>query len=211
MLFATLDPTLRALALPRGNEVILSDTVGFISDLPTMLVAAFKATLEEVIEADLILHVRDIAHIDSEAQREDVERVLAGLGIEDLPGRVLEVWNKIDLLDAEKRMALRNAARRLPTERRPTAISALSGEGIAELLTRLETRLGAGRVVFDLHLDPGDGRGRNWLYEHTEVLRRGEGADGSLNLTVSAPPALAEKVRQRFTEAAAAPRRQRRH
>jgi GTP-binding protein HflX len=210
MLFATLDPTLRALTLPRGSEIILSDTVGFISDLPTMLVAAFKATLEEVIEADLILHVRDVAHPDSEAQREDVERVLAELGIMERPGRVLEIWNKIDLLDAAKRMALLNAARRQPTKTRPMVISALTGEGIDELIGRLESRLAAERVVLDLQLDPGDGRGRNWLYEHAEVLSRSEAADGRLQLTVSVPPALVEKVRQRFGETVPAATKRRR-
>jgi GTP-binding protein HflX len=210
MLFATLDPTLRALTLPRGSEIILSDTVGFISDLPTMLVAAFKATLEEVIEADLILHVRDVAHPNSEAQREDVERVLAELGIMERPGRVLEIWNKIDLLDAAKRMALFNAARRQPTKTRPMVISALTGEGIDELIGRLESRLAAERVVLDLQLDPGDGRGRNWLYEHAEVLSRSEAADGRLQLTVSVPPALVEKVRQRFSETVPAATKRRR-
>jgi GTPase len=201
MLFATLDPTLRALILPRGSEIILSDTVGFISDLPTMLVAAFKATLEEVTEADLILHVRDIAHPDSEAQRDDVERVLTELGIKERPDHVLEIWNKVDLVDAEKMLALRNAARREPEKTRPIAISALTGEGIDELVVRLETRLAAERVILDLRVDPGDGSGRNWLYEHTEVLRRSEMADGGLEITVSAAPALVEKVRQRFAEA----------
>ena len=130
MLFATLDPTLRAMKLPRGSEIILSDTVGFISDLPTMLIAAFKATLEEVLEADVILHVRDIAHEDSEAQRADVEKVLAELGIDfEKPGRVLEVWNKIDAVDAERALALLNAARRRPAKARPVLISALDWAG----------------------------------------------------------------------------------
>ncbi|MGH6818588.1 MAG: GTPase HflX, partial [Methylovirgula sp.] len=173
MLFATLDPTLRALILRRGAEIILSDTVGFISDLPTMLVAAFKATLEEVIEADLILHVRDVAHPDSEAQREDVGRVLAELGIDaERPGRVLEIWNKIDLVEPEKKPALRNAAQRQPVKARPIAISALTGQGIDELVVRLEARLAAEHIVLDLHVDPGDGAGHSWLYEHTEVLSR---------------------------------------
>ncbi len=210
MLFATLDPTLRALILPRGSEIILSDTVGFISDLPTMLVAAFKATLEEVTEADLILHVRDIAHPDSEAQRDDVERVLTELGVKERPDRVLEIWNKIDLVEAEKMLALRNAARRQPEKTRPIAISALTGQGIDELVVRLETRLAADRVVLDLHVDPDDGRGRNWLYEHTEVLRRSETADGGLEITVSAAPALVEKVRQRFAETNSARAKRRR-
>ncbi len=205
ILFATLDPTLRALRLPRGSEIILSDTVGFISDLPTMLVAAFKATLEEVVEADIILHVRDIAHHDSEAQRADVEQVLAELGIAaERPGRVLEIWNKIDLLDAEKMLALLNAARRQPVKMRPIIISALTGQGIDGLITRLETRLAAERITLDLTLDPSDGRGRNWLYEHTEVLSRSDAADGSLSLTVRAAPALVETVRGRFGETAPA-------
>jgi GTP-binding protein HflX len=202
MLFATLDPTLRALRLPRGSEIILSDTVGFISDLPTMLVAAFKATLEEVVEADIILHVRDIAHPDSEAQRADVEQVLAGLGIEaEPPDRVLEIWNKIDLLDAERGMTLLNTARLQPAKTRPVIISALTGQGLDELLTRLEARLAAERVILDVMLEAGDGSGRNWLYEHTEVLSRSEAADGTLSLTVRSPPALVETVRERFGDA----------
>ncbi len=198
MLFATLDPTLRAIELPRGGEVILSDTVGFISDLPTMLIAAFKATLEEVLEADIILHVRDIAHEDSEAQRVDVAKVLAELGIDaEKPGRILEVWNKIDAVDAERALALLNAARRQPAKMRPVLISALNGQGIDELLSRIASLLASERVTLDLALDPGDGQGRHWLYEHTEVLHRAE-SDGRLLLTVSVTPALAEKVRHRF-------------
>ena len=118
MLFATLDPTLRAVDLPHGNRVILSDTVGFISDLPTMLVAAFRATLEEVIEADVILHVRDVSHEDTAAQSHDVEKVLGELGIEASDPRLIEVWNKIDRLDAEARARLDNLAERQPAERR---------------------------------------------------------------------------------------------
>src|SRR6516164_2568067 len=112
MLFATLDPTLRAVDLPHGSRVILSDTVGFISDLPTMLVAAFRATLEEVIEADVILHVRDISHDDSEAQSHDVGKVLTELGIEPDDPRLLEVWNKIDRLDSNQRERIFNFAER---------------------------------------------------------------------------------------------------
>jgi GTPase len=202
MLFATLDPTLRALRLPRGKEIIISDTVGFISDLPTMLVAAFKATLEEVVEAEIILHVRDIAHPDAEAQRADVEAVLADLGIDaERPDRVLEIWNKMDLLNAEKMLTLRNSARRQPAKSRPIIISALKGQGIEDLITRLETRLTAEHIIIDLALDAGDGRGRNWLYEHTEVLSRSETLAGTLNLTVRATPALVETVREKFSEA----------
>ena len=127
MLFATLDPTLRAVELPHGIRVILSDTVGFISDLPTMLVAAFRATLEEVIEADVILHVRDIAHEDAAAQSHDVETVLEELGIAPTDPRMIEVWNKIDWLDAEARARVDNLAERAPAERRPVMVSALTG------------------------------------------------------------------------------------
>ncbi len=199
MLFATLDPTLRAIKLPRGSEIILSDTVGFISDLPTMLIAAFKATLEEVLEADVILHARDIAHEDSEAQRADVEKVLAELGIDfEKPGRVLEVWNKIDAVDSERALVLLNAARRRPAKARPVLISALTGQGVDELLARVESLLASERVILDLALEPGDGQGRHWLYEHTEVLSRRDAGEGGLLLTVSVPPAMAENVRQRF-------------
>ncbi len=134
MLFATLDPTLRAVELPHGARIILSDTVGFISDLPTMLVAAFRATLEEVIEADLILHVRDVSHGDTEAQAHDVEEVLRRTRhrARGRP-RMIEVWNKIDRLDAAERERLANLAERQPPERRPVLVSALTGEGIDAL------------------------------------------------------------------------------
>ena len=123
MLFATLDPTLRAVdAAARARTIILSDTVGFISDLPTMLVAAFRATLEEVIEADVILHVRDVSHEDTEAQSHDVEEVLRELGIDaDEEHRLIEVWNKIDRLDADGRARLQNLAERRPADRQPGA------------------------------------------------------------------------------------------
>src|SRR6185295_6350135 len=141
MLFATLDPTLRAVDLPKGLRVILSDTVGFISDLPTMLVAAFRATLEEVIEADLILHVRDVSHEDTEAQSQDVSDVLQQLGIAPSEGRrMIEVWNKIDRLDAAGRERLRNLAERQPVSRRPILVSAATGEGIDRLTAAIEQR-----------------------------------------------------------------------
>ena len=142
MLFATLDPTLRAVDLPHGARVILSDTVGFISDLPTMLVAAFRATLEEVIEADVILHVRDVSHEDSEAQAQDVADVLRQLGIEPEQGRrLIEVWNKIDRLDEAERTRLHNLAERQPPDRRPVLVSALTGEGTEQLTAAIEHAL----------------------------------------------------------------------
>ena len=159
MLFATLDPTLRAVELPHGMKIILSDTVGFISDLPTMLVAAFRATLEEVIEADVILHVRDMSHEDADAQSQDVAKVLGELGIEASDRRLVEVWNKIDRLDAEARARLANLAERQPADGRPVLVSAVSGEGIDALTRAIETRLGEGRLTLSLSLDPSDGAG----------------------------------------------------
>ena len=171
MLFATLDPTLRALTLPHGGKAMLSDTVGFISDLPTMLVAAFRATLEEVIEADVILHVRDISHEDADAQQQDVENVLRQLGIDPDSGqRIIEVWNKIDRLDAEARANLANIAARRPTERPCFPVSAETGEGIDALLNAVEERLAATRVTLDLSIDASDGAGISWLHRNAEVL-----------------------------------------
>ena len=173
MLFATLDPTLRSVALPNGLKVILSDTVGFISDLPTMLVAAFRATLEEVIEANVILHVRDVSHEDTEAQLHDVEGVLRALGVEpNDEHRLIEVWNKIDRLDADGRLRLKNLADRRPAGRRPVLVSALTGEGLEDLSKAIEERLSRHRVMLDLSLDPADGAGVSWLHRHTEVMEK---------------------------------------
>ena len=197
MLFATLDPTLRAVALPSGLKIIVSDTVGFISDLPTMLVAAFRATLEEVIEADVILHVRDASHADTEAQSHDVEEVLRALGIEiGQDERLIEVWNKIDRLDAESRVALANLAER--TDRRPVLVSALTGEGVDTLAAAIETRLGARRVVLELTLNPADGAGVSWLHRHTEVLEKSLNPNNELAVTVRVDPAKAATVQARF-------------
>jgi GTP-binding protein HflX len=199
MLFATLDPTLRAVDLPKGLRIILSDTVGFISDLPTMLVAAFRATLEEVIEADLILHVRDVSHEDAEAQSLDVEEVLSQLGIAPRDGaRLLEVWNKIDLLDRDARGRARNRAERQPAEQHPVLVSARSGEGLDRLAAEIERRLAARRVTLDLVLDVADGAGVSWLHRHTEVMAKALREDGALAITVRTDPANAEKARARF-------------
>jgi len=198
MLFATLDPTLRAIDLPHGSRVILSDTVGFISDLPTTLVAAFRATLEEVIEADVILHVRDISHEDAAAQSRDVEHVLGELGIEPADPRLIEVWNKIDRLDPDGRARADNLAERQPAERRPVMVSALSGEGIDALDGAIETRLSEKRQTLSLSLDPADGAGLSWLYRHAEVLTRDLGDDGRLAVTVRADAANADIVRRKY-------------
>jgi GTP-binding protein HflX len=204
MLFATLDPTLRAVGLPHGARVILSDTVGFISDLPTMLVAAFRATLEEVIEADVILHVRDVAHDDAEAQLADVEKILRQLGIDpqnDTNDKhaMIEVWNKIDQLDADSRARLKNIAERQPVEERPVLVSAITGEGIDALTAAIEARLSAGRVLIELELDPADGAGVSWLHRHTEVISKAmDDKTGHLAMTVRTAPDKADAVRAKF-------------
>ena len=170
LLFATLDPTMRAIKLPRGQDVILSDTVGFISDLPTDLVAAFRATLEEVRAADIIVHVRDISHPEAEAQRRDVEAVLRMLGLAEAVDRgLLEALNKIDLLDAEARERLVNQAARDPDR---VALSAATGEGCGRLLETLESRLRDARRVVEIAVDLADGAGIAWLYDHGAVLAR---------------------------------------
>ena len=198
MLFATLDPTLRAVDLPLGNRIILSDTVGFISDLPTMLVAAFRATLEEVIEADVILHVRDLSHEDAGAQSHDVEKVLGELGIEASDHRLIEVWNKIDRLDANGRARILNLAERQPADRRPVIVSALSGEGLDRLIPTIEARLGETRQTIELSIDPADGAGLSWLYRHSEVLSRDMGEDGRMAVTVRADADQAARVKAKF-------------
>jgi GTP-binding protein HflX len=202
MLFATLDPTLRAVALPSGLKIILSDTVGFISDLPTMLVAAFRATLEEVIEADVILHVRDVSHDDTQAQSHGVAEVLRALGIDpEDEHRLIEVWNKIDRLDAEHRARLVNLAERQGPMRRPVLVSALTGEGLDRLAAAIEARLSLRRLIFDLSLDPADGAAVSWLYRHAEVLQKSLDADGRLAMTVRVDPTKAGAVEAKFGDA----------
>jgi len=186
VLFATLDPTMRLVRLPSGREIILSDTVGFISDLPTDLVAAFRATLEEVLAADLILHVRDVAHPETAVQREDVHAVLRDLGLGDaIEHTMLEVLNKIDLLDPATHEQLRRQAGRDP---RVVPISAATGEGCDELLQAIDRRLAATREVLDVRLRHRDASIIAWLYEHGEVLGRRDDTDYSY-LRVSLDPA----------------------
>ena len=198
MLFATLDPTLRSIDLPHGTRIILSDTVGFISDLPTMLVAAFRATLEEVIEADIILHVRDMSHEDTGAQSADVAKVLGELGIEPTDKRIIEVWNKVDRLDGEGRERLINLAARQPAERAPVIVSAVTGEGIDSLLAAVENRLGESRQTLSVTLDASDGAGQSWLYRHAEVLDKTQDDEGRVSITVRAAPDKAAQVRAKF-------------
>jgi GTPase len=169
-LFATLDPTMRRLPLPSGRSAILSDTVGFVSDLPTPLVAAFRATLEEVTSADLIIHVRDMHHPESEAQRDDVHDVLNELGVgEKLESDAIEALNKIDLLPEDQKIVLRNQAKRNVAA---VPISATTGEGCNELLVLIDNRLDAGRRTAQLDVPLSDGAAIAWLYRHGEVVER---------------------------------------
>lgn len=198
-LFATLDPTLRAVVLPSGRRCILSDTVGFISDLPTQLVAAFKATLEEVVEADLIVHVRDASHPDTEAQCADVHGVLRELGLDVVIDRdlMVEALNKIDRLDAEARERVLAAAARRPNA---VPISALTGAGCDDLLVTLDARLRNGRTVVDLILPFAAGQAINWLYRHGEVMEREDAEDG-VRLTVGLDPEDLARFDERWPDA----------
>lgn len=185
--FATLDPTLREVKLKSGRKIILSDTVGFISDLPTMLVAAFRATLEEVVEADLILHVRDIVHEESDAQARDVAKVLEELGIDALSAAtpILEVWNKADLLSDVRSAELQREARRI--DRPPVLVSALTGEGMAQLLDAIDAQLGVQDAILNVVVPGHEGALIAWLYESAEVISREVSDDGELHLRVRVP------------------------
>lgn len=174
MLFATLDPTMRRVELQDGPEIILSDTVGFISDLPTELVASFRATLEEVLAADIVLHVRDISHPETEAQAQDVQRIMADLGVEEERPQI-EVWNKLDALDNDTAEATRNAASRQDDI---YVISALTGEGLDDLLADVAEKLQGKLSDTTLHLDYADGRKRAWLFDRDLVLGERQGENG---------------------------------
>jgi GTP-binding protein HflX len=193
-LFATLDPTMRAIRLPSGRTVILSDTVGFISELPTQLVEAFRATLEEVASAEVILHVRDAAHPDSAAQRADVLEVLTEMAEgpdapldAHWPDRVLEVLNKADML---------GGVANVPRPPGAIAVSALTGDGLEVLRAAIDERLAAGLETVEFRLAPSDGQGIAWLYEHGEVLAR-EDAEEAIRLTVRLSPANRARFEQR--------------
>jgi GTP-binding protein HflX len=183
-LFATLDPTMRGLVLPSGRKIILSDTVGFISELPTELVAAFRATLEEVAEADVILHVRDAAHPDSAAQRSDVLAVLESMAQEgtldeDFAARTIEVLNKADLL---------GGALSLPQKPGAVAVSAVTGEGLEALKAALDARIASGLEQAEYAIHHHDGARLAWLYEHGEVVGR-EDDDHAAHVRVRLLPA----------------------
>lgn len=197
MLFATLDPTLRRVQLTHGTTIILSDTVGFISDLPTHLVAAFRATLEEVIEADLIVHLRDISDPDTAAQAMDVEAILGDLGVDAADRkRVLEVWNKIDSLDPERRRALLEGTRASDA---PLAISAITGEGISDLLALIEERISGQVVMTSIELSPDRMSLLDWIYRNGEVVERSNNDDGSISLKVRMTETARQDVQEQLS------------
>lgn len=177
LLFATLDPTLRKVELPNGQTVILSDTVGFIADLPTHLIAAFRATLEQTLHADVILHVIDAARQDYQAQRMDVIEILGDLGIEyETDSRIVEVYNKVDLLSDEDREDFERDA---PFELRRVLISAVSGQGIDNLLNKVAEVTARQHIEVSYDIPHADGKALSWLYEHAEMLSRDDGAEAA--------------------------------
>ena len=204
LLFATLDPTMRGRTLPSGRKAIFSDTVGFISDLPTMLVAAFRATLEEVIGADVIMHVRDISHADTEMQAESVNKVLRELGLGDKVERGLfDVLNKIDRLDAASRERLVNQIAQANTPR--VAVSALTGEGCEALIARLDDLLAAESATVEVKISLADGAGLAWIYRHGDVVGRHDD-DEFAHLTVRLDAADLARFHARGRAEAAAAR-----
>ena len=196
-LFATLDPTMRQMTLPSGRPAILSDTVGFVADLPTDLVASFRATLEEVRTADLVIHVRDIAHPESDAQLADVLSVLKDLGMDHLAdeGRLLEFWNKQDLLSEDEAERMEAAA-----SRREDVIfgSAATGRGLDAALLSVDQRLASRSSIVELTMDPADGAGLAWLYRHGRVLERNDD-DGKTRITAAFEPAERALLERRVT------------
>ncbi|QKC90632.1 GTPase HflX [Mesorhizobium sp. NZP2234] len=198
MLFATLDPTLRRVRLPHGTPIILSDTVGFISDLPTHLIAAFRATLEEVVEADLVIHLRDISDPDTAAQAEDVERILADLGVDASDTkRVIEVWNKVDLLDEGNRSRLLADAAG-GGKGPPIAVSAVTGEGIDALKALIETRMAGELEDLTVTIEPAQFGLVDWLYRNGDVVSRTDNDDGSATISLKATQSAREEIESRL-------------
>ena len=192
MLFATLDPTLRQLHLPQGTQVILSDTVGFVSDLPTHLVAAFRATLEEVIEAELILHVRDIADPDTNAQAQDVYSILAQLGVgQDGHEKVTELWNKVDLLAPDALEAIRETRTGKDT---PLLVSAQTGQGMDEILLLVEEKISGADNVLEFDLPLSAMGNLNWIYQNAHVIEREDLGSGEVRMKVRVASTLKEQL-----------------
>jgi GTP-binding protein HflX len=202
VLFATLDPTVRKLELPHGREVMLSDTVGFVSDLPTELVAAFRATLEEVVEADIILHVRDIANPDHPAQARDVLKVLADLGVSPEKVPVVEVWNKSDLIARDGDGGAPTPAASAPAGKVAALVqvSAKTGEGLDRLKTAIEAALAAESRVFRVRVPHTAGADIGWLYGHAEIIGREEPDDEGQVFEVRVDPRHAAAFAERFAE-----------
>jgi GTPase len=196
MLFATLDTTLRTLKLPNGRAAIISDTVGFISDLPHELVAAFRATLEEVLEADLILHVRDMSNPEAEAQGHDVLQVLNHIYPDLDRGRMLEVWNKIDLLDIDSKDILQSRAITDRAANKPHAVSAITGEGIEALLADIAHKVDEDGTELEVKLEPHEGQVLAFLYQQARVLGRFDAEDGFIHLKVK----LSDQALGRFEQ-----------
>ena len=199
LLFATLDPTMRGLKLPSGRRIILSDTVGFIADLPVELVAAFRATLEEVLEADIVLHVRDGAHEESEAQKADVEKVLSELGLDERERTVVEVLNKIDLLDPDvaKGLLARNIAKPRMLTGEQVAVSAVTGAGIESLVALLDRLLGSQEETLRVTLSSEDGAGLAWAYAHGRVIERRD-SEKAIYLVVAGDTGVVDRFVARF-------------
>jgi GTP-binding protein HflX len=199
-LFATLDTTVRKIALPHGRGVMISDTVGFVADLPTTLVAAFRATLEEVIEADLILHVRDVANPDTAAQARDVLKVLGELGVSSEDTPIIEVWNKLDLLgaDEESRREILQHVAPAGSVAATVPVSAATGEGVEALLQAIETVLAGSSRTFRVHIPHVNGADVNWLYGHAEIIGRGEPDDEGQTYEVRIDPRNRASFAQRF-------------
>ncbi|MCG8609329.1 MAG: 50S ribosome-binding GTPase, partial [Pseudomonadales bacterium] len=195
LLFATLDPTLRKIELPNGQAVILSDTVGFISNLPTQLIAAFRATLEQTVHADVILHVIDVSREDYEAQKEDVIEILEDLGIEyDNDERILEVYNKADALDEDSRADL---ARQAKFDPKCVLVSAGKNTGTEELLEKIASVTADQHVQAVYRINVADGKALSWLYEHSDVVSR-EDQDKFIECTVRIDPANMNKFQTQY-------------
>ncbi|RUT32878.1 GTPase HflX [Arsenicitalea aurantiaca] len=188
LLFATLDTTVRKIALPHGREVMLSDTVGFVADLPTDLVAAFRATLEEVVDADVVLHVRDVANPDHNAQAEDVLKVLGDLGVTADSAAIIEVWNKIDLIPAEDREVLLEGVHPAGRVVATVPVSAVTGEGLDDLKLAVETALAEQSRRYKLYLPHSDGAEVGWLYNHAEIISRDESDPEGVTFEVRVEP-----------------------
>ncbi len=199
LLFATLDPTMRIITLPSSRKMILSDTVGFISELPTNLIASFRATLEEVLAADVILHVRDVSHDETDAQSHDVKLVLEELGIdEDRQNQIIEVWNKSDLLPPEELISRRAQASRRDDV---ALVSSVTGDGISALLDAVEKRLAKSSLMFEIMIEPSDGKNMAWLHQRGEVMDRKIYEDGRTRLSVRLDADTAGQAQAKFGQA----------